>query len=166
MAYSTIASTERDVDSPLTVSFIGKMIDNPEGIATAESGATKIVPAAMEQHSAGTTYIIGSDEAESADYTSGVYVRVKSFVVWRAGTLTVKFEAKSPNANTRARIYKNGAAFGTERSPIGTYTEWSENLTFAAGDTVEVWLKGFTSAFIRQFYLQSLSPDTTSRVNL
>ena len=48
MAYDDITTAERDVDSPITVSLIGKMIDNPEHIAAGDTGAPKIQSAALD----------------------------------------------------------------------------------------------------------------------
>lgn len=60
-----------------------------------------------------------------------------------AGVYRVAFDLFGTSAfNEYARIYKNGAAFGTQRTGnTDTYVEFTEDLTFAAGDTVQLFIK-------------------------
>ena len=45
--WTTIANTAVDVDSPVTVSLVTALRDNPEAIAEGAAGAPKVVPAAL-----------------------------------------------------------------------------------------------------------------------
>lgn len=47
MAYTTIASTDTDVDSPITVALMTALAENPTAIANGDTGAPKIQEAAM-----------------------------------------------------------------------------------------------------------------------
>jgi len=75
--------------------------------------------------------------------SSDVYEKVKEFTVYATGTFRLKFDLKTSSGVTAyGRIYKNGAAFGTEQTNATTsYVEKSEDLAFRFGDTVELWLK-------------------------
>lgn len=60
MAYSAIAGSEIDADSPITAGLMTKLRDNPEAIALGLSGATRIVDAALDTGaatSAGTAWV-------------------------------------------------------------------------------------------------------------
>lgn len=86
--------------------------------------------------SAGTTW--GSTASAS-------YVKLFQWTIEVAGQYRVAFELSNGWGSGRTafcRIYKNGAAFGTERNvsgTSGTYQGFSEDLTFAKNDTIEVW---------------------------
>lgn len=87
---------------------------------------------------------------QSADTTrssaSASYVKLKEIVATFAWTYTVYFEMAELSglwwANAFGRIYKNGVAFGTERNDSDTlFTAYVENLTFAAGDLIQLYVK-------------------------
>ena len=91
----------------------------------------------------GTTFTLASAATERST-TSTSYVKMKEFVAAQNGTVTVYFEIKTSNygASVYGRIYKNGTAYGTERSTTSTsYDNYSENLTFAAGDLIQIYLR-------------------------
>ena len=52
------------------------------------------------------------------------------------------------------RIYKNGVAFGTEHSDgSGNYVTKTQDLTFATGDTIQLYIKVQTpeDVFVKNF---------------
>lgn len=65
-------------------------------------------------------------------------------------TLRIKFDLKSSQAlNVMGRIYKNGAEFGTLRvNGTTSYVTYSEDLSFAEGDTLELWLDISTTPLV------------------
>lgn len=76
--------------------------------------------------------------------TSGTYVKAKEIVANVAGTYRVTFGLLSQLGGDYGfgRIYKNGVAFGTERTTISTSEQtYSEDLAFAAGDLVQLYQK-------------------------
>lgn len=89
------------------------------------------------------------------------YVKLKEIEVKRNGTIRVAFDLKSEVNFTAAfgRIYINGVATGTERSTVSTaYVNYSEDLTVAEGDLVQLYAKHQdadpgNSAFVRNFRL-------------
>ena len=73
-----------------------------------------------------------------------VYTKVKEVLVRLPGSVRIKFDLKSSvsGQNSRGRIYKNGVAFGTERSTTSnSYTTYSEDLTFSAGDLIQLYIR-------------------------
>jgi hypothetical protein len=85
-------------------------------------------------------------EGETANQT---YTKVKTITITSLTTspttLRIYFQLKAVLGNfiQYGRIYKNGVAFGTERSTLtNDYSAvYSEDLAFSNGDTVELWLK-------------------------
>lgn len=76
--------------------------------------------------------------------TSNNYEKVKEMKIVFTGTYRVKFDLSNliGASNAYGRIYKNGVAFGTERTLNSTsYTTYSEDLAFTIGDTLELWAR-------------------------
>ena len=100
------------------------------------------------------TVIIGRHDVV-ATTLSETYVLMKMFTVLQTGTFRTSFAIRGINAATTAygRIYKNGAAFGTERSKRdNTYQTFTEDLAFNVGDTCEMWLKNSNAgAYVQSF---------------
>ncbi len=87
------------------------------------------------------TLFISSDGIASNSGTSPA--KEKEIELDYAGNYRVKFSIRIPGGagDAHGQIYKNGVAFGTERVNGATsYVEYSEDLTFAAGDLVQIYL--------------------------
>ncbi|MCK4518415.1 hypothetical protein KAT92_06565, partial [Candidatus Babeliales bacterium] len=96
-------------------------------------------------------YVISDDLLHSHDgesySASDAYVKVKTITINTLSptpvTLRIKFDIRTNNSPLHAygRIYKNGVAVGTERSRNSTgYVTFSEDISFAQGDTLELWV--------------------------
>lgn len=77
------------------------------------------------------------------------YAKVRTIVVGKSGTYRIRFSMRPFYSGSygRARIYKNGIAYGVERTFLseqqdGPYQEYTEDLAFNAGDTIELWIAG------------------------
>jgi hypothetical protein len=95
-------------------------------------------------HTAAASDVLRASLDASVQTASTSYVKKKSFVMNASGTFRVKFTLNGDGSgyNYYGRIYKNGVAFGTERTKNGVVaTVYSEDLAFNAGDTCELWLK-------------------------
>lgn len=104
-----------------------------------------------------------SDDAEeSVGAAGGVFTKLKEFTLpsnFPTKTLRIYFELKDSDNWTwaRAKIYKNGDPFGTQKSNNSTtYSSSTEDLLFQPGDTIELWVKidtgaGGISATVRNF---------------
>ena len=100
----------------------------------------------------GYMYVIGNDILHSHDNevesTSDVYTKYKTITINKlypqSSVIRIKFDFKSNLPyQSWARIYKNGVAFGTERTvSTNVYATFSEDLSFTQNDTIEIWLKG------------------------
>lgn len=105
---------------------------------------------------AGTILIASADTEKSRGFLE--YAKLKEIKICQGGTYRVKFSAKGGSVSDflKARIYKNGGAFGTERIPQSTsYIEYSEDLAFATGDTCELWGygNGTHAVYVKEFRL-------------
>jgi hypothetical protein len=120
------------------------------GYADYATNATNLIRSAI---TAGTKYIpffsiIGTAAGGTASPNGTSAVNATSFyelfnsVIFIAGTYRVSFLLAIANATATAhgRIYKNGVAFGTERTTNSiSYVQFTEDLTFAAGDTLQLY---------------------------
>lgn len=90
--------------------------------------------------------LISSSDSEVATASSSQATprKIKETKIWIPGVLRIKFSLRALSGGTSyGQIYKNGSAFGTERSTSDSgFTEYSEDLTFAAGDLVQLYFWG------------------------
>ncbi len=98
-----------------------------------------------------------SADTERNKSNDDTYTKVKEIKTMVGGVIRVKFDGESVNANGYIRIYKNGIAFGTEQNPgQGSYTTYSEDLFFIAGDLIQIYYKTFNLAsdiYVKNFRL-------------
>ncbi|MNW55118.1 hypothetical protein D3C74_327620 [compost metagenome] len=99
------------------------------------------------------------DKSFMVQYTT--YTKIFSINVGMTGVFRIRFKIMSANSSQTAfgRIYKNGIAFGTEQSTRNyqSVTTYSEDLPFAAGDKIELWMKttgsqGYATIFMPEIY--------------
>ena len=103
-----------------------------------------------------------SADTERINTTGGSYILQKEFVVYKQGTYRVKFDgynAVNTGGNAKARIYKNGVAYGTEINlqAVQAYQTYSEDLVFAVNDLVQLYTlcqsSDATEVYVRNFRL-------------
>jgi hypothetical protein len=100
----------------------------------------------------GTYYVISasdnlkaSADTERSTSSAGVYVAGKEIKIRFDGVLRVKFDLRANfNSNgsgtARGKVYKNGAAVGTERvNATETYSTYSEDFSVIHGDLVQLY---------------------------
>lgn len=78
------------------------------------------------------------------------YTKRLEWTISANGTYTVGFDLSSYAgwATAYCRIYKNGIAYGTERSTTSwTDANFTQNLEFEKGDTIEFWCKTSNASF-------------------
>jgi len=123
----------------------------------------------------GKAYIIGDEVLHSHDsqQTHGVaeeWNKEKTITINTLypspSTLRIKFDlyGVAGDKTGKGRIYKNGAPVGTERTRINEVWEtFSEDLEFAQGDTLELWLwtELTFAAQIRNFRVHGTEGDKT-----
>jgi len=84
-----------------------------------------------------------SSDAQVATITDFVYRKIKQFTVPYAGVHRVKYTLVGPAYH---RLYKNGVALTTELDDnTTTPTAFSNDVTLAISDTIEVWVKAYSS---------------------
>jgi len=91
--------------------------------------------------------VLHAHDEEKTMSTSDAWVKAKEItinsLVRSPLLLRTYFELKSYSSSytVYARIYKNGSAYGTERSTTSTsYVSFTEDLEFSEGDTIELWV--------------------------
>ena len=99
-----------------------------------------------------------ADSSKETITGSATYVKMKEIQIIKGGTYRTSFDLASTGGSgtISGRIYKNGAAIGTERSFASSenYVIYTEDLTFAAGDLVQLYAaKGTANAAVRNFKL-------------
>jgi hypothetical protein len=150
--YSAITSGQIDAESPIDTVLAGQWTNNVlamfEGDASA-SGVRLQNPALATLATASPNTIFFTDNTEiSGGLTS--YQKVFEFKCLQGGILNFTFTLKSNVGSYTAygRIYKNGAAEGTERSTTSTsYQTYNEEITVARGDLLQLYVKSSNSTY-------------------
>lgn len=144
---STTIQTAVDTARPLATNT-----EASTGTGTTQS----ITPAQLKKYfwpepSAGTTYTASSATGTLWSTSWTTYLQARIWTIARTGTYTVEFSVSAGAWVTwYGRIYKNGVAFWTERTVVGTTTAFSQNLAFTEWDTISLWYKsgGWGSASV------------------
>lgn len=106
-------------------------------------------------------YVITASYLEESDTTGGTYVKKKEILIDRPGAIRVYFEIRSSQAGQAVygRIYKNGAAWGTERvNNTTTYAGWDEDFSdYEVGDLIQLYVRSFgtTSVYCQNYYIKT-----------
>jgi hypothetical protein len=90
--------------------------------------------------------------SEETEYSVRGVTPVKKFEMlipggYQAVGLRISFDLKSSYYAAHAQIYKNDAAFGTLQESGLTYITFSEDLNFISGDTLSIFLNGFSNDY-------------------
>lgn len=181
MAYVSISNTAIDQDSPITVSLMTALRDNPTAIANGDSGAPKIQTAGINDSAVTTAKIadsavtaakLGTDlglsifpastaastYCISRHYFDGDYVtggRVEKEVL-RAGGYRVRAIGY---ASSSVSIFVNGSSVTT----LSSYTDSSAqtyDLTLSAGDDLSLRVSGLAAAEDARIEIWSSQPFT------
>ena len=160
MAFTPIAASDVDSDSPITDTLMGTIrtnFDDHEARLLAD-----ITDADHTPITAGSTYLsawTGVGEIVENGGTLQLQDESHNFnrvVIERDGIYKVDFNMRATGGGTaNARIYKNGVAFGTAQSTASSsYILKSEDLTLSEGDYLDLYLQitaGGVSADAKDF---------------
>lgn len=123
------------------------------------------IPAYVEYAMSKTDDILSSHD-DVATTSSTTYVKLKTLTRIRAiakvGSYRISFAGYESGAGAgTGRIYRNGAAIGTERTLTTTETEFTEDFSFTNlkyGDTFELWAKASSgmTATVKNFRLKGI----------
>ena len=110
------------------------------------------------------TILIASADTEKSVVASG-WSKKKEIIINKKGTYRVKFSAKGSSTSEYlyARIFNNGGAYGTLRTPQSTsYIEYSEDLAFDVGDACQLYLQGDNTwtIYVKEFRLYVAFKET------
>lgn len=179
IANANISASAAIVDTKLAqIATAGKVAgDALTSLANIPSGAGVIPTANVPAATLELTATASDTLEESADTerleSNTSYTKYKDITVRLNGTIRVKFDLKTTNVATTAygRVYKNGVAFGTEQTnATASYVTKSEDLTFEAGDLIQLYIKTNNGSFngaarnFRLYYDKTTLVETT--VNL
>jgi hypothetical protein len=114
-----------------------------------------------------------SDDAD-ANTSSTTPVKLKEILFNDSpGTITVSFALQSITISAdivEARVYKNGVAFGTDRSNANGPTTYTENLVFATGDLIQIYASApsGSQSHVTNFRLSydKVGKNVTNTINL
>ena len=116
---------------------------------------------------AGTNVYLSADTERTNDTTS--YTKIKEVTITRSGTYTIAWEHKIQTNPLicYTRVYKNGSAFGTEKTTSSaSYWAVSDDLAFAVGDLCQLYIKTSSArvtAYAKNFKVKwQLSVNTNS----
>lgn len=127
---------------PLPKTLSGHGTLSAAGALTITSLPASIVSGANLATPVAGAVLIGSNDAVVTHGDTTPTIK-KTFQILRAGVYSISFGLKTSEGIRVAhgRIYKNGAAFGTDQSTDSTdYVTKSEDLSFAANDTCELYI--------------------------
>ena len=101
---------------------------------------------------------------------AGSYQKIKETLVGRSGAYRIKFEAYgASDGNSRARIYQNGVAVGSERALTGGYVTYSEDISgWSVGDLAQIYIYdsgGDSYVYVKNFQLCIDSLASASQFN-
>lgn len=133
----------------LTATQMQQLQDNITAAMNGDSSAPRLKLAALTTVTAGTDYFSPIHDASMAYEFTGIsstsYAEKLNCKIIQAGVYRVSFQLKHAQGSgftAFGKIYKNGVAFGTEQTTqSATYVTFTEDLTFAAGDTVQLYAK-------------------------
>jgi len=153
-AYNDIADSDVDPESPGTTTTFTRLRDNPIAITEGSSGAPKIQEAALNDEAVTYVKLVNCAYTTDADYGVGSKTNTTHDTTsWaKFGSITAPVDGYY-NARIRlqldfalpayylyGRVYKDGVAYGTERSvEDGGDTTWNESLFFSAGERIQLY---------------------------
>lgn len=120
-------------------------IGNPSGNYLTWDGSTLTLQGSLvdkRQFAAGTNIVAAAPTQRTLSGSAATYAKYKSIRVPRAGVLRASWtvNAGTTGSNTKTRIYVNGVAVGVEQTTTTlTPTTYTDDITVAANDTVELW---------------------------
>lgn len=144
-AYTSVADSEIDPESPGTTTLFTKLRDNPIAITEGASGAPKIQTAALVDHVSSTAaYIYSHEPGLYVQAFTASYIKQAEFTIGRDGIVSVTFKIWTSSASWIAygRIYVNGVAVGTERTTASTSgAVFTEDITISKDDKIQLYTK-------------------------
>ncbi len=147
MAYSIVSDAEIAANiASCSSAVISKLANNNEGTAAGDMWAPKLQIVAMPAPAAGNAVI--------REFRKNIfpvsYELCRTWPVIVTGTFRTQILLRNHDSSGTlyARVYRNGAAYGTERSVgAGASGSWNQDLSFTAGDSIEIWARHSAAGF-------------------
>lgn len=147
----------------------GKLANNAVAAANLIDGC--VTKAKLGSHFVAGTVITLASAPTTRTTSVTSYTKLKEIRLEMGGTVTVTFTLQCSCYDTansaKARIYKNGVAFGTERANVNNDPIiFSENLAFVGGDLIQIYAKKVSyNAVISDVLVQCATIEATVITN-
>jgi hypothetical protein len=163
-AYSPIADSEIDPESPGTTLLFTNLRNNPIAMAEGATGAPKIKQLAMDDDSKAGNYIDCQD-SEIRTFTNAAYAIKWESKIGRGGVIRVFFSLLNQIGagvqTTYAKVYINGSPIGVEKShDQTTYANFSDDITVSADDLLQIYVKTTSSTIgeLKRILIGTINP--------
>lgn len=132
--YSAVGSTEKDADSPITVSLIDKLDQNPEAMIEGASGAPRIQTAAYDTGSVDSA-AIATDAVDSAEIAAGAVAQGELSTANSDHDLTSLASVSPQDTSTSAGLYALSVCVTTGSAPNQSNTH-RVGADYSGGDVI------------------------------
>lgn len=139
MTWTTLPSTDRDTDSPITQPLIDALYLNPTAIADGDAGAPRIRVGALQRLNAGASIRARDDTVQNT--ASGSAQTAFDIGFLQKGTVTVDADHKvsAGTGTVRFRRVRNGANVDVEfTTGSTTYVSRTTDINVEPGDLIRV----------------------------
>lgn len=142
MAFSLVSDAEIAANiASNSAALMSKLVNNNEGTAAGDNWAPKLRIQALPGPSAGNAVI---REFRQSTGIPSTYTLAVTYPVIISGTYRTQILLRNyENSGVLyGRVYRNGAAYGTERSiAANTNGAWTQDLSFTAGDQIQFYIR-------------------------
>lgn len=142
MAFSLVSDAEIAANIASNSSAVmSKLVNNNEGTAAGDAWAPKLRIQAMPAPAVGNAVI--REWRKHGSYPTA-YELGRTWPVIVSGTYRTQIILRNHNVSGTlyGRVYRNGAAYGTERSvTAGNSGSWTQDLSFTAGDQIQIYVR-------------------------
>jgi len=147
--YQFIAGNELDPGSPVNTALMTRLARNPEAIAEGDPDAPPISVGALGRPTAGEVRRFFN--AATIETDSTVFVPVYTFIPGGAGSFRIKLENMGSSTDTApVEVRVDGVTVFSWGNLSGQWTPHSGDVSFNAGELIEVVYRGITAGYSAQ----------------
>lgn len=163
MTWTTVASTDRDTDSPITQTLIDALYLNPIAIADGDASAPRIRIGALQRLNAGSSIRSRNDTVQNTSSSSAQTAQDLGILQKGTVTITLDHKCSAGTCTARVRRVRNGVNVDVEWTTGSTaYVSRSTDVNVEPGDLIRVmWFvaSGAGNTDIRNIRLQTNGED-------
>jgi hypothetical protein len=121
------------------------------------------------RYTVGSTTIASATTLEPTQSATPVLLKEIKISSSGSGTVDVQFDLKTQSDSASARIYKNGVAFGTERTTTSTsFVTYNEYLNVSPNDLIQIYVWGtgsYVDHSVQNMYIKASGYEVTTTTN-